>query len=152
MPPYHFSWIEPSVVAGLAMPDSREDLAWLRENGIQVLISLTEYLPRREWINEAGLMSVHIPIPDMDAPNLRQFELCRQTIEKAKSQNMGVAIHCAAGRGRTGTMLAAYLIDQGQGAAEAIQAIRTARPGSIETQHQVAALVHYAAERRKSSE
>ncbi|MGL6075482.1 MAG: dual specificity protein phosphatase 23 [Fimbriiglobus sp.] len=143
MPPYNFSWIEPAVIAGLAMPDSREDLAWLRANGIEVLVSLTEYLPRREWINEAGLLSVHIPIRDMSAPTLEQFEVFRQTMERAKSQGMGVAVHCAAGRGRTGTMLAAHLITQGQPAEAAIQAIRTARPGSIETSEQIQALVRY---------
>jgi atypical dual specificity phosphatase len=142
MPP-GFSWIEPNKVAGLAYPDGPDDLAWLRRNGIQVLISLTESPPPRQWVNDAGLMLVHVPVIDMDAPTDRQFDLVNDTIEKATASGMGVAVHCAAGRGRTGTVLAAYLVKQGKTARQAVADVRTARPGSIETNEQVRAIERY---------
>ena len=45
-------------------------------------------------------------------------------------------MHCGAGIGRTGTMIACYLVDKGFSAEEAIQLVRQARPGSIETREQ----------------
>jgi atypical dual specificity phosphatase len=38
--------------------------------------------------------------------------------------------------GRTGTILAAWLVSRGQGAGEAIALVRSLRPGSIETRAQ----------------
>lgn len=143
MPP-GFYWLESSLVAGLAYPGSSADLDWLRRNGIQVLVSLTEDPPPRGWVNDAGLMLVHVPVADMDAPTERQFDLVSDTITKATSAGMGVAVHCAAGRGRTGTVLAGYLVSQGASAHEAVEKVRALRPGSVETIEQERAVEHYA--------
>jgi atypical dual specificity phosphatase len=145
--PFGFSWVDRPLLAALAMPDGPEDLAWLRRHGIDILISLTENTPPRQWINEAGLLSVHIPVPDMTAPSLRQFELCQETFERAKANKMGVAVHCLAGRGRTGTVLAGYFVARGLSADHAIATVRELRPGSIETPGQEAAIHRYAEKR-----
>jgi ADP-ribosyl-[dinitrogen reductase] hydrolase len=49
-----------------------------------------------------------------------------------------VAIHCAAGLGRTGTIAAKLLVALGQSPDDAIAAVRAARPGTIETPEQEA--------------
>ena len=50
-------------------------------------------------------------------------------------------MHCAMGRGRTGTMLACYLVaKEGYSGDEAIDEIRRRRRGSIETRRQEAAV------------
>ena len=146
MPP-GFSWVEQPALAALALPDSPDDLKWLRANGVQVLMSLTEEAPPRAWINEAGLMGVHVPIVDFAAPTPRQFETCLDAIQKAHAAKLGVAIHCAAGKGRTGSVLAAYFVMQGLNAADAIGRVRELRPGSIETREQEQAVVQFAAGR-----
>jgi atypical dual specificity phosphatase len=147
MPP-GFSWIVPNKVAGLAFPSDSTDFYWLRKNGVQLLVSLTEEPPRREWINEAGLLAVHVPVPDMTAPSMKQLDLLVETIQKANSTDLGVAVHCAAGRGRTGTVLAAYLISLGASAKDAIREVRTMRPGSIETSEQERVLEEWEQSRR----
>lgn len=138
--PFGFSWVDHPHLAALARPDSAAELAWLREQGVQLLISLTEDPLPRKWVNDAGLMAVHIPVPDMDAPSERQIALALDTIARAKRSGMGVAVHCAAGKGRTGTILAAYLVAGGMSASEAIRKVRELRPGSVETFEQEQAI------------
>jgi atypical dual specificity phosphatase len=145
MPP-GFSWVDPPHVAALANPDAAGDFAWLRRNGIDVLVSLTEDPPPRHWVNDAGLMLVHVPVPDMAAPSPRQFDIVLDTVARAATAGMGTAIHCAAGKGRTGTVLAAYFVTKGLSADQAIARVRQLRPGSIETVEQEQAVAAYAAE------
>jgi atypical dual specificity phosphatase len=149
-PPHGFSWIEKPTLAGMAYPESEEDLHWLRHNGIDVLLSLTEEPVRRDWINDAGLLLVHEPMVDMEAPSQEQLDRCVAGIERANAQQMGVAVHCGAGLGRTGVVLTAYLIHKGAKARDAIARIRKLRPGSIETSEQAEAVMEFA--RRKRGE
>ena len=62
---------------------------------------------------------------------------------------MGVAIHCSAGLGRTGVVLACYLVQKGLTAQNAIARVRRLRPGSIETEEQADAVVDFARRRGK---
>jgi hypothetical protein len=39
--PLGFSWIEKPLLAAMARPEGPEDLDWLRQQGIELLISLT---------------------------------------------------------------------------------------------------------------
>ena len=144
MPAPGFTWIEKPHLAALAMPESAEDLAWLRRNGIELLVSLTEYPIPRQWVNDAGLMVVPVPVPDMEPPTDRQLDYILDTIKKANTSGMGVAIHCAAGLGRTGTVLAAYFVLQGLTPKEALAKVRELRPGSVETMEQEWAIEAFA--------
>ena len=150
--PFGFSWIKRPLLAALARPTSKDDLEWLRQQGIQVLLSLTEDPIRRDWVNDAGLMVVHEPIMDMEAPTLDQLVRCVLVIERAHEQNLGVAVHCTAGMGRTGTILAGYLVRQGISAADAVTQIRRSRPGSIETSDQEEVIERFAREERRGSQ
>lgn len=146
MPP-GFSWVVKPTLAALAMPETAADYEWLRRHGVEVLVSLTEDPPPRPWVNAAGLMAVHVPIPDLTAPTPRQFDACLDTIQKATDAGMGVAVHCAAGKGRTGSVLAAYFVGQGLTAAAAIDRVRELRPGSVETPDQEEAVERFATHR-----
>jgi atypical dual specificity phosphatase len=147
--PHGFYWVDKPRLAGLAQPESEEDLDWLRQNGIEVLVCLTEDPLRRDWINNAGLMVVHEPIPDMDAPTQEQLDRLVSAIERARASAIGVAVHCGAGLGRTGVVLAAYLVYQGRSARDAIARIRKLRPGSIETEEQAEAIAEFARRQKK---
>ncbi len=140
MPPLGFSWVDEPHLAGLARPGSPDDLRWLRKNGIEVLVSLTEDPLPRPWVNDAGLLAVHVPVQDLTAPTERQFEVVLETVLRAKRSGMGAAVHCLAGLGRTGTVLAGYFVATGMDPEEAILKVRSMRPGSIETGEQERAI------------
>jgi atypical dual specificity phosphatase len=149
--PHGFSWIERPLLAALARPSDPEDFTWLRQQGIEVLMSLTEDRPRRDWAEEANLLVFHEPMEDMEAPPLEQLERCVSAILKANAKKMGVAVHCGAGLGRTGVVLAAYLVAKGMSAQNAVARVRRLRPGSIETDEQAEAVEHFARRKRQES-
>ena len=134
--PNGFSWIERPQLAAMARPESVEELTWLRQQGIEVLLSLTEDPPRRAWVDEAGLLLFHVPMQDMEAPSQAELDRCISAISKANDHQMGVAVHCGAGLGRTGVVLACHFVDKGLTASNAIARVRRLRPGSIETEEQ----------------
>jgi atypical dual specificity phosphatase len=147
--PNSFSWVEVPYLAASASPFEPQELLWLREQGIDIILTLTEDpLPRR-WVDEAGLMSVHVPIADMEAPTHEQFEQCVSVIRRAAASKMGVLVHCLAGRGRTGTILAAYLVSKGLASRDAIRQVRQIRPGSIETGEQEQSIHDWARSKTK---
>jgi atypical dual specificity phosphatase len=143
-----FSWIEKPYLAALAKPRSEEELRWLRDNGIDVLISLTEEPPPRRLINQAGLILVHIPITDFAAPGQNDLNTAIEAILKAKESGLGAAVHCGAGLGRTGTILAGWYVHTGLSSTDAISKVRQLRPGSIETPEQEEANQLFARERK----
>jgi atypical dual specificity phosphatase len=147
--PSSFSWIDKPHLAALARPEDEDELRWLREHGIDLLISLTEEPPNRREVNAAGLMLFHVPIEDMTAPSQEDLERAVSAILKARSQGMGVAVHCAAGLGRTGVVVAAYLVTQGATPHEAVRRLRLLRPGSIETEEQLEAVSEFARRRAR---
>jgi protein-tyrosine phosphatase len=55
-----------------------------------------------------------------------------------------VAVHCFAGVGRTGTVLAAWMVAQGMEPDAAIEELRALRPGSVETRGQADAVRRFA--------
>jgi atypical dual specificity phosphatase len=150
--PRGFSWIEKPLVAALARPGGVEDLQWLREQGIEVLLSLTEDRLERSWGDEAGLLVYHEPLEDMEPPTQEQLDRCVSAINRALEKSMGIAVHCGAGLGRTGVVLAAWLVTRGMTASSAIARVRKLRPHSIETTEQAEAVEHFARRKRRPEE
>jgi atypical dual specificity phosphatase len=148
-PPDGFSWVEKPLLAAMARPASLEELLWLRQQGIELLLSLTEEPPRRDWINDAGLFLIHVPVIDMEAPAPEQIDLSLSAIGRAHDKNIGVGIHCGAGLGRTGVILACYFVSKNMSFQNAIARIRRLRPGSIETDDQAEAVAEFARRQEK---
>ncbi len=137
----NFSFVIEKKLAGSARPglyrELNEDLEFMKSQGIGAVVSLTEApLAAREVI-DAGLVYLHIPVQDFTPPTPQQFQQFQDFMNRQPS---AVLVHCHAGMGRTGTMLASYLISQGLSVEEAITQVRQARPGSIETGTQINAL------------
>ena len=142
--PHNFSWIEKPLIGAMAAPESREDLEWLRAEGVQILLSLTEDPPRHDWIDSSGLLLFHVPMIDMEAPAVEDIERCVSALNRAYEKQMGTVVHCGAGLGRTGVVLAGYFVQQGLSPAAAVARIRKLRPGSIETAEQAEAVAQFA--------
>lgn len=143
----NFSWVLPGRLAGFGAvgPLSERDLQQLHEQGIGGLVTLTEDRLPGEVLERSEMRYLHLPIVDMSPPSLQEIQSCVRFIDEvARDTDRAVAIHCRAGLGRTGTMLASYLVRTGIPWREAIDRLRLARPGSVETHDQERAVEAFA--------
>lgn len=132
-PVQNFSWLVEGEIAGMARPDP-SDAERLRDEGISALVSLTRRPPFFD--PPVGLAILHIPVLDMTPPTQAQLLQAVEFLRSVVAAGGRAAVHCVAGYGRTGTVLASYLVAGGEDPEEAIHRVREARPGSIETAEQ----------------
>ncbi len=132
----NFSYLIPDVLAGSSMPRGREDLEHLINFGIKVLVTAMEESLDEALVKQVGLEYHYYPVPPYGTPTLQQLNDFVALVNINRVKNQPVAIHCFMGWGRTGTLLAAYLISEGASADEAILEVREKRPNSIETYEQ----------------
>jgi atypical dual specificity phosphatase len=137
-------WLIPGRVLGCAYPRRETALAGLARQGVSVLINLHERAHDPARLARHGLIEVHVPVRDFAAPSLEQITQGVTAIEQAVAAGKRIAVHCGGGLGRTGTLLACYLVRHGQRPVDAITQVRQARPGSVETRAQVAVVKAYA--------
>lgn len=73
----------------------------------------------------------------MKAPDVDQAVRICKTIENEIMEGRVVAVHCRAGMGRTGTVLACYLIWKGDDAIDALEKVRGVEPRWVQSMEQV---------------
>ena len=95
--------------------------------------------PLGKAVKARGIEWHHLPIRDGSVPTPQTMArwrtlspLLHQTLERGGK----VLVHCRGGLGRAGTLAAQILIERGQPAPDAIQEVRFARRGAIETDEQ----------------
>jgi atypical dual specificity phosphatase len=138
-------WLFPDRLLACAYPWGPDGLARLAARGITVVVNLHEHGHDPDRLARLGLTEVHLPVPDFSSPTPDQLARGVRAIRRALAEDQRVAVHCAAGLGRTGTLLACYLVSLGVAPDAAIERVRAVRPGSVETAEQEAAVAGFAA-------
>jgi len=131
----NFSWLEEGRVAGCRGPRTDGDLAFLRSLGVKALVRLAsneESGLASADVQRSGIHDCYEPVHDWTAPS--QEQLCRviDFINRAVASAEAVAVSCGAGYGRTGTVLACYIVSKGVPPEAAIEQLIAARPCSRE--------------------
>lgn len=146
----NFSFLIEGKLAGMARPGrSRslvEDIEFLKAQGIGAIVSVTEQPLDGGLVRGTGLRYLHLAVPDYEAPTIRQIEEFIEFMEAVDSDG-AVVVHCYAGQGRTGSLLACALVHHGMSAEEAIRTVRAKRPPSIDTWVQEQIIFEFAARR-----
>ena len=90
-------------------------------------------------VERRGMRWFHLPIDDVSVPD-KTFEedwiIAGGELRTLLRDGAKVLVHCRGGLGRAGTIGARLLIELGMGPVRAIDEVRTARPGAIETLEQ----------------
>jgi atypical dual specificity phosphatase len=143
--PTNFSWAIPGELAGSGLPMTHDEFKWIINQGIKSIVSVREVpLPARWLDKENDLDYMHLEVEDYGTPSIEDLSQIVSHIAEQIMTKRPVVVHCAAGRGRTGEVLAAYLMMSEQlTAKDAIAVLRKIRPGSVQSLSQEKALEAY---------
>ena len=131
---FRLNWIVSGKLAGSRYPEP-EDLDFIYEEGIRAIVSMEHY-NHPQAITSRRFEHLNIGIPDFTAPSLAQLKRIIGFINAMNDKLKPVLVHCYAGIGRTGTVVAAYLINHGMGVEGALQHVRARIPGAVQTEDQ----------------
>lgn len=142
----NFSWLIQNKLAGSRGPRSRSDLIALKEQGLGALVRLVE--PYEAWVtskevSEVGLEDYNEPVPDFNAPTQDQIDKIITYIDFHLENGISVGVSCNAGIGRSGVILACYLVHKGLTAKEALELVREKRGRGPEVPEQIEAIEEY---------
>ncbi|OBY85076.1 ATP-binding cassette domain-containing protein [Delftia sp. JD2] len=145
--PNGFAWLVPGRLAGAPQPGVVQsmdfDLKALRGCGVTVLITLTENDLPQEPLQQHGLRNLHLPVRDHESPTVAQIQMLLARMSAMLRAGEVLAVHCLAGLGRTGTVLAAWLVREGLTADEALRRVRLIDAQYVQSQAQEDLLYAY---------
>jgi rhodanese/phosphatase family protein len=131
--PTGFVWVEKGRLAASGYPSSRGQVEWLIAQGIGSILTLTPDPLPPEYTEGLPLELGHVPMQDHGPPRAASLDEAVSFIKESERSGRAVVVHCLAGEGRTGCVLAAYEIKvKGMGAAEALESIRQVKPEFVE--------------------
>ncbi len=142
-----FNWIIKDKLAGSGKPglygEMDDDVRFLKENNFTTIVTLTEDEMNDDF-KEHSFEVIHYPIPDMGVPAMPRFAhgICLDLKNKI-DEGGTVLLHCKAGLGRTGTILACVLVEFGYAPDKAITEVRSRIKGAIQNELQEGFIHNY---------
>lgn len=131
-------------LAGCGLPVTDDEFEWLVQRGIKSIVTVREVPLPPDWFEDRDVSYLHLRVEDFGAPSIEELDASVNFIEQQLQNERPVMVHCAAGKGRTGTVLAAFLVKNEKLSAEqAIEKLRTIRPGSVQSVVQETAVSMY---------
>ena len=139
--PERFHWIVPGKLAAMALPGLavplKDDLADIEKRGVRAVATFTERPLPEAGRASSSLEFVHIPIDDFDIPTLDQVRQFCAWADARIAEEKPVAVHCFAGLGRTGLMIACFLVrEPGRTTDKLLYELRKIEPGYVQTAQQ----------------
>lgn len=125
-----------------------DELPTLFSAGVRAVVSLLNIPSDQPVYRSAGFGFLCLPIADGEPPTAEQADTFVGFVDVNREMQNPVAVHCEAGLGRTGTMLAVYMISRGEKARNAIERVRAVERAAIETMRQIKFLEQFEQQRR----
>jgi protein-tyrosine phosphatase len=152
-------WMIPNILAGMPMPfihperrlagggaltAFNDELPDLHSAGVRAVVSLLNMPSDAAICESVGFSFRCLPVPDGCPPTFEQAGEFVRFVADQRSKHRPVAVHCEAGIGRTGTLIATHLIAEGESVRGAIKRVRAVERAAIETPRQILFLEQYA--------
>ena len=90
-------------------------------------------------VRARGMEWFHLPVRDVSVPSAwfeSEWQNSGEFIRSLLRNRFDVVVHCRGGLGRAGSIAARLLVELGETPERAINAVRSVRPGAIETEEQ----------------